>query len=322
MITQLLLSAALAANAIALPGGPPVGMDYLAYDAAHHRIWVPAGNTAKVDVVDIANGLVTPIEGFATRPSSRVGRLLMGPSSATVGDGVVWIGNRGDDRLCPFDQVTLKKGLCIQLTAMPDGLAYVASAHELWATTPRDHSIIVADESSGRILATVKVDGAPEGYAVDQARAILYTNLEDKDKTLAIDVKTRKVLSTWSPHCGAEGPRGLALDSARHLLVVACTDGAVTLDLAHDGKVIGRLKTGGGVDNLDYFPERHLLYVASSKDAILTMANLADSGALTVAASAPTASGARNPVIDANGVAYVPDSLGARLIVIEPPATH
>jgi hypothetical protein len=35
----------LVAASIALPGGPPVGMDYLAYDAVNGRVWVPAATT-------------------------------------------------------------------------------------------------------------------------------------------------------------------------------------------------------------------------------------------------------------------------------------
>jgi DNA-binding beta-propeller fold protein YncE len=294
-------------------------MDYLAYDAAHHRVWVPAGNTGKVDVLDVTTGEVTPIGGFATHASPRPGRPDMGPSSATVADGAIWVGNRGDNKLCPLDPVTLKKGLCIQLPTMPDGLAYAAITKELWVTTPRDNTITIADATAGKLVATIKTGGAPEGYAVDQVGGVFYTNLEDKDKTLAIDIRMRKVLSTWATGCGKEGPRGLALDAQRHLLVAACTNGAVVLDLAHDGKIVGRLKTGGGVDNLDYFAPRHLLYVASAKDGNLTFASLADSGALTTTASAPTASGARNPVVDEKGVAYVADALGGRLIVVEPP---
>ena len=313
---------ALLTASIPLPGGAPVGMDYLAYDAAHGRIWVPAGNTGNVDVVDVASGKVTALGGFATRPSSRPGRPKMGPSSVTVADGLVWVGNRGDDRLCAFDARTLKKGACVGLPSMPDGLAWVAPTRELWATTPRDHTLTVVGVSEGNpgVPATIRLEGAPEGYAVDAARGIFYTNLEDKDRTLALDVKTRKVTATFAPGCGADGPRGLALDGARRLLFVACTTGAVTLDLAHGGKVAGRLATGGGVDNIAYHTGRRLLYVASARDGTLTIARVADGGALTVAATTPTAKGARNPVVDARGTAYVADSPDGKLVVIAPPA--
>jgi DNA-binding beta-propeller fold protein YncE len=296
-------------------------MDYLAYDPAHDRIWVPAGNTGNVDVVDVPTGKVSALGGFATAPPSRPGRPNRGPSSATVGDGVVWIGNRADNRVCAVDARTLQMGACVVLPSMPDGLAWVAATHELWATTPRDRTLTIVPVAGGKpgAPATIKLDGEPEGYAVDGARGIFYTNFEDKDRTLAIDVRTRKIVGTFAPGCGAEGPRGLALDGARDLLFVACTSGAAALDMAHGGRVASRLATGGGVDNIDYHPAKRLLYIASARDGTLTIARAGDAGALTVAASVATAKGARNPVVDAHGVAYVADSPDGKLIVVPPP---
>jgi DNA-binding beta-propeller fold protein YncE len=318
VLTTLAALLALLADAIPLPGGPPVGMDYTAFDAAHGRIWVPAGNTGNVDVLDVATGKLTPLGGFRTKP--QIDRPPAGPSSVTVAGGTVWVGNRGDDKLCAFDARTLAEGACVQLPTMPDGLAYVAATGELWATTPRDGTLTIVDVKRKKpgAPASVKVDGSPEGYAVDGARGRFYTNLEDKDRTLAYDVKTRKVVASWQPECGPRGPRGLALDGPRGLLFVACTNGAVALDIAHDGKVAGRLQTGGGVDNIDYHAGKKLLYVASPRDGTLTIARVADGGALTVLATVPTAKGARNPVVDARGRAYVPDSPGGQLIVVEP----
>lgn len=296
-------------------------MDYLAYDGTTGRIWVPAGNTGNVDVVEVATGKVTSLGGFATKPALRPGRPHMGPSSVTVGEGVVWVGNRGDDQICAFDARTLKKGTCVGLATMPDGLAWIATTHELWVTTPRDRTLTIVGVSAGKagVVASIKLDGSPEGYAVDSQRGIFYTNLEDKDRTLAVDVRTHKVTATFEPGCGSEGPRGLAIDPARRLLFVACTSGAATVDLAHGGKVVGRVVTGGGVDNIDYHAEKRLLYVASPKDGTLTIARVGDGGALTVAVAAPTAKGARNPVVDRRGTAYVASSSNGTLIPIDAP---
>jgi len=318
----LVLSAAGASGEIALGGGPPVGMDYLAYDPATHRIWVPAGNTGNVDVIDDATHKVTVIGGFATKPAARPGRPNMGPSSVTVADGTVWVGNRGDDRVCGFDARTLAKGPCVKLPTMPDGLAWVGATHEIWVTTPRDHSLTIVSTAGAepRVASTIKLDGDPEGYAVDGKRGVFFTNLEDKDRTLALDSRTRKVTATFSPGCGADGPRGLAIDQGRGLLFVACTNGAVALDVAHGGKVVGRITTGGGVDNIDYHAGKRLLYVASPKDGTLTVARVSDAGALTVAATLPMAKGARNPVVDERGTAYVADTPAGRLILVDAPS--
>ncbi len=109
----------------------------------------------------------------------------------------------------------------------------------MWATTPKDKSIHIIDASTPAKLTMkgrIAVDGSPEGYAIDEGRGLFYTNLEDKDKTLTIDVKARKVTATWDTRCGGDGPRGLALDAAKSFLVVACTDHLQVLDAAHGGR--------------------------------------------------------------------------------------
>lgn len=318
-----MLTLAFFAAAITLPGTPPIAMDYLAYDAENERVWVPAGNSGNVDVIDVPSGKLTTISGFKTaapRPSGGHGPMMQGPSSVTISEKAAWVGNRGDNKVCAFDRKTLAKGECVQLESMPDGLQWVASTGELWITTPRDQTLTIVD--SKKQIATIKLDGDPEGYALDGKAGVFYTNLEDKDQTLAVDVKTRKVTPVGSPGCGKEGPRGLVLDGSRKLLLVACTDGAVAIDLAHGNKLVGRVITGGGVDNLDYDPARKLLLVAARKAGTLTFVKVADSGALSVAAKVPTVVGARNPVVDKRGTVYLPDSPEGKLLVVEPPNTR
>ena len=312
---------------LALPGAPATGgvfMDYIAYDGQRHRVWVPAGNTGSVDVVDTTSGKITRVEGFPTAEFERGGtKRTVGPSSATVGQGVVYVGNRGDSSVCAVDAATLQKGACLKLESMPDGVAYVAATKEVWATTPRDKSITILDASNAGTLtskAKVSLEGSPEGYAVDDARGIFFTNLEDKDRTLSIDLRSRKVTKTWLPECGEEGPRGLAIDTQRNLLMVACTGGVHVLDAGHDGKILSRLDTGAGVDNIDYVPSRRELYVAAGRAAKLTVGQLDDLGQLNPVASVETAAGARNAVATEDGVAYLTHSPGGRLLVVTPAA--
>jgi hypothetical protein len=293
-------------------------MDYLALDAAHHRLWVPAGNTARTDVIDLSTRRLTPIDGFVTSESSRAGRPRMGPSSATVAGDTVWVGNRGDNQICGFDAVTLAKKSCFKLSSMPDGLQYVGTTRELWATTPRDGTLTIVPTGGGP-LAAIKLPGEPEGYALDADH--FYTNLENKDRTLAIDVKTRKIVADWPAGCGADGPRGLALDGKRHLLFVACTDGVVVHDLAHDGAIVQRGKTGKGVDNIDYLPARGLLFVASREDGKLTTFKVEEGGKLSSWGAVTTRPGARNAVAGPDGTAYLTDSSGGTILVVPPTPT-
>lgn len=299
-------------------------MDYLACDRATGRVWVPAGNTGSVDVIDPSSDKVTRIQGFPTSVMERHGKKrVVGPSSATLGDGVAYIGSRGDSSICAVDTGTLQRGACVILESMPDGLAFVPSLKEVWATTPRDKSIVILDvasPSAPKVKAKIALEGEPEGYAVDDARGLVFTNLEDQDLTLAIDVRTRKVVATWMPHCGEDGPKGLALDRGLNFLLVACSDHVISLDAGHEGKLLSRLDTGDGVDNLDYLEPRRELYVGAGKAAKLTVAKLDTGGVLTSLATVPTVTGARNAVVDSDGNAYLTDSAGGRIFAVS--ASH
>jgi len=312
-------------HAIALPDAPADGvfMDYLAYDRAHHRVWVPAGNTGKVDVLEVPSGAVAHVDGFATREMERHGRKrVVGPSSASVGDGVVYVGNRGDSTICAIDAASLQKGACVTLDSMPDGVAWVAATKEVWVTTPRDKSITIVDAASPGTL-TVKqkmtFEGEPEGYAVDDAHGLFYTNLEDKDRTLQIDVKTKSIANTWMPNCGEDGPKGLALDHAAGFLFVACADKVKVLDTTHAGHELSALATGDGVDNIDYVELRHELFAGAARAAKLTVATVDPHGTLTARAVIPTSTGARNPVATDDGTAYLTDSAAGKILVVSRP---
>ena len=312
------------AHSLPLPGGNGglVVMDYIAYDAAHKRVWVPAGNTGSVDVVEVGTDKIVALEGFKTAEMERNGRKrVVGPSSATVGDGVVFVGNRGDSSVCAFDAGSLARGPCVTLESMPDGLSFVASKKELWVTTPRDKSIVIIDASDPARLAVkekVSFPGEPEGFAVDNKRGVFFTNLEDTDKTLVIDIATRKTVKTWLPACGEDGPKGLAVDLDKDLLMVACPDHVKVLDVKKDGKLVGRIDTGAGVDNIDYVGATRRLYVGAARVGRLTVAQLQPDGKLTGVATVNTTEGARNGVATDDGTVYLTDAQHGAVLVVLP----
>ena len=305
---------------VALPGAAaPVSLDYIAYERAHARVWVPVGDTGSVDVYDPAGGTFTRVDGFKKAERDNNGtKRMMGPSSVAIGDGVGYVGDRASSEVCTVDAGALKLGKCLALPSSPDGVAYVASAKEVWVTTPRDSTLTVLDASKPdelKLKTTVKLPGRPEGYAVDESRGLFFTNLEDKDRSVVVDVKTHTPKATWNPGCGADGPRGIAADIGRGFVYVACTDHVVVLDGAHDGAPLGKVDVGAGIDNIDWLDPQRLLYVSAAKAARLVVLRFDASGKATVAADGESTEGARNGVADAGGNAYLADPHNARLLV-------
>jgi len=317
---------------LSLPGATgTVALDYFAYDRSTGRLWVPASNTGSVDVIDESTDAVSQVTGFQTGEVELRGRkVTLGPTAVTIGDGVVYIGNRGDSSLCIIDAHTLERGECLQVApssagrgAAPDGVVYVAETRELWITTgapplgiaSADKSIQVFDASDPRHLklkTKIPLDGSAEGYAVDNQRGLFYTNIEESGTTAAIDVRSHRVVGKWD--VGSRELQGLALDNARGFLFVACGDHVVSIDVAHGGKIADSIATGPGLDNIDYSLDRKVLYAAASQAATLTIADVDDHGKFHPNATVPTVKGARGVVAGKGEAAYLIDPAEGRIL--------
>ena len=306
---------------ISLPGASgTVALDYFAYDRATGKIWVPASNTGAVDVIDEKTDVVSQIGGFPTGEIERRGRkIAVGPTAASMGDEVVYIGNRGNATICTIAATTLARGECVPVSAdravTPDGVVYVAATRELWATLrPKSgdnapaKSLEVFEASDPHHLkpkTKIALENLAEGYAVDNERGIFFTNIEDVGKTVAIDLRSHKVIATWNP--GSSDLQGLAFDNAHNILFVACGDHVVSIDAGHGGKVIDSITTGPGLDNIDYSLDRKLLYAAASQAATLTIAEVDDHGKFHLRATVATVKGARGVVAGKGETAYLID---------------
>jgi DNA-binding beta-propeller fold protein YncE len=309
---------------LALPdhGQGNITMDYIAYDPKTGYVWVPAINIGSVDVVDTNNGGVREISGFATKELNVKGRKrTQGPSGVSIGDGMVYIGDRADSSVCAIDERTLARKTCSHIDSTPDGVVYVSPTKEVWVTAPGDNSVRILDSQTLNQKEKLTFEGRPEGYAVDAKRGRLYMNYEDKDLTTAIDLKTHKTVAKWQSSCGEDGPHGLSVDKDAGYLFVACSTRVEVLDAGHNGEKLSSIDTSDGVDDLNYSPSTHMLYVGAAKDARLTVARVDATGKLSQAAVVPTHEGARNGVVTKDGTVYLAHSqLGklAGLVVVSP----
>src|SRR5882762_6557385 len=173
----------LSLSSLRLPGGPPVGMDYLAYDAQSGLLFVPGSNTGKLDVIDTRTGKLRSLDGW---PTAQRDDRIAGITAATTGAGYAYVGNRADSKVCAVEIEALARRGCVTLPSTPDGVFYVAPTHEVWVTTPRDNSLQVLslkDPANPAAAGTIRLDGQPEGYAVDRRRGLVCTTPAGPDKT-------------------------------------------------------------------------------------------------------------------------------------------
>jgi DNA-binding beta-propeller fold protein YncE len=298
-------------------------LDHLAYDQSKDRLWVPASNTGDVDVIDFSSDAVSHVSGFSIGEVELEGRKArLGPTAVSIGEGVVYIGNRGDSSLCVIDSQTLARGDCVPVSRSspevdtgPHGIAYVASTREVWVTTGPGKSIQIFDASDARhpkFKTKIELDGPTEGYALDNDRGQFYTNITDKGSTVAIDLRTHKIVSAWK--VGSSDLQGLAVDTQRGFLFVACADHVVSLDIAHHGKLLDSIPTGAGLDDIDFSPEQKVLYAAASVTATLSIIEVSEDGKFHLKALAATANGARGVKAAKGQTAYLIDPAQGRIL--------
>ncbi len=310
---------------LALPdhGKGNITMDYITYDPKTGFVWVPATNIGSVDVIDTRDRTVREIGGFPTKEVESGGRKRsQGPSGVSIGDGLVYIGDRADSSICAVDETSLLRKTCGHIDSTPDGVVYVAPTKEVWVTAPRDNSVRILDSQTLNQKDKLSFEGRPEGYAVDTKRGVFYMNYEDKDLTTAIDLKTHKTVAKWPAACGEDGPHGLSIDANTGYLFVACSTRVEVLNAGHNGEQLSSIDTGDGVDDLTYSPATHTVYVGAAKDARLTVARVDGAGKLSLVETVPTHQGARNGVVTKEGTVYLAHSGLGQLagVVVASPA--
>ena len=197
----------------------------------------------------------------------------------------------------------------VKLNGAPDYVRWVEPTSEVWVTEPNQKQIEYFKLSKGAApflvqVGKIDVPDGPESLVVDATRSRAYTHTWH-DRTVAIDLKTHKEVARWPNGC--EGLRGIALDEPRAFLFVGCDEGkAATLDVAHAGKVVATVETGGkGVDIIAYSPRLAHLYVPGGDSATMAILSVDAKGGLKPLSTVTTAPEAHCVAADNLGNSYV-----------------
>lgn len=307
---------------VGLPGGTGgIGLDDIQFSATLDRVMVPAGRTGNLLLIDPRSGQITPIPGFSKETAGQGGHGESVTSVAEVGN-YLFATDRSSRRLDVVDPRTQRIVAWAGLAAGPDYVRYVAPTQEIWVTQPEKERIEIftltgTSPPKPQHSGFVEVKGGPEALVIDAARGRAYSN-QWRGKTVAIDLKKRQVVETWSNGCRTS--LGLAFDAPHGYLFVGCGEGkAMTLDAAHDGKNLGSASSGSGVDIIDYSPSLHHLYLPGARSATMAVIAVSPTGALNVLGTFPTARGAHCVTADTIGNAWVCDPHGGKMLVLRDP---
>lgn len=268
-----------------IPVGGEGGWDYLAEDAAAHRLYVSHGT--RVVVIDMARNAVVGsidslpgVHGFAIAPELGLG----------------FASNGRENKAAFVDLATLAITRRVDTGDNPDAILYVPGFQQLYTFNGRGHSATVIDAKSGAILATISLPGKPEFAVFDPAAGRIYNNIEDQNLIVVIDAKTHAVVATWSIAPGEEAS-GLAIDLAHHRLFAVCGNGLMVMLNSTTGTVVDTVRIGDGADAARFDPATGLAF-ASNGAGTVTIAHLDDPDHLRVAQTLTTVRSARTMTLD------------------------
>jgi YVTN family beta-propeller protein len=261
--------------------GAPDRWDYLAFDAASHRVVVAHAN--EVTVVDSGSGAV-------------VGHL--GPVNHTngvlVADGRVYATNQDPDTLVAFDLVSLKQVAAIPVGKGPDGALYDAASRRAFVVNEEDKTVTAIDIDANKPVFTTDLGGAPEFLAAGGGK--LYVNIKDHREVVRIDIASGKLDARWPiPDC--ESPHGLAIDVATHRLFSSCVNGKMMVLDADKGQIVASLPIGKRTDAAAFDPKRKLAFSANGEGTLSVIAEKSANDFVSLG-EVTTAPGARTMALD------------------------
>jgi YVTN family beta-propeller protein len=267
------------------------GWDYLATDAAAHRLYVTHGT--RVEVLDTNSGKVIGsiqglqgIHGVAFDGTGKYGYISDGRAGAVI----------------VFDRTNLQKVTSIPVGTNPDGIVFEPVTKTVWAFNGRSSNVSVIDTSTQKVVATIALPGKPE-FPVTDGKGMVFDNIESKNSIVRLDAKTKTLTATW-PLTNCESPSGLAIDKAGRRLFSVCDGKTMAVTDADTGKWLANPAIGDGPDAAGYDAARKLAF-SSNGDGTLTVVD-ASKNTYPVLQTLTTQKGARTMSFDsATGRVYL-----------------
>ena len=233
-----------------IPIGGEGGWDILTIDSAASRLYL--SHATKVVVVDLNTNSVTGeiadtpgVHAFVAVPEVHRG----------------FSSNGKESKSSVVDLTTLKTTSKIDTGSNPDAVVYEPRLGEVYVFNHSGNSVTVINAKAAAVSATIPLGGNPEFAVVDETAGRVYCNIEDKSEVAVIDADKHEVVARWSLSPG-EGPSGIALDATHHRLFSGCHNKMMVMLDTENGKVVGNVPIGSGVDGCAFDDATQLAFAS------------------------------------------------------------
>ena len=204
--------------------------------------------------------------------------------------------NGAEDMVGVFELDTLKPITKWKATGKrPNQIAYEPTTHRVFSFNSTGRNVTVFDAKSGKVLATLDVDGRTEFYAMD-GKGMIYDSLEDKATVIAIDAKAMKVVATY-PLAPNQEPAGTTMDPQTRRIFVACHSKSFLVLNADTGKILASFPIGEGNDAAKFDPGLRFAF-ASNGDGTLSIVHEDTAEKFSLVQTVKTEPGARTMAVD------------------------
>jgi len=228
-------------SAVKLPGNSP-DWDYLAYDTAHHHLFI-ARRAAGLWVFDTrSNRLIRKIPNTAgAGAATLIPKLNRGFSANEDGSTTV------------FDLTTLTPIKRVKFADDADAGSYDAVTGKIAFVSADSRKLTFVDAQTLAIGATVVLTAKKADASAADGSGRILLNERDRNMVAQIDIATAKITAEW-PTTGCSQPTGMAVDTAHHRAFIGCRSNTPVLDVLNTetGQIVATLPLGRGNDGVVY----------------------------------------------------------------------
>jgi DNA-binding beta-propeller fold protein YncE len=276
------------------------GFDHFGFDSSAHRLFLAASDEGIVETIDLNEGKVHKIAGFAN------------PHSILVRSGFPYIlvtdSGKGASAFVDAQSLEVVRRLPLALGA--NCVLYDSRKRHVYVTAggdrvhQSDSTLQSIDADTGRVIASVSVSALHlQPMALDPATDRLFVNIADQDAIAIYDRSTLRRIGMWKiPEGHKNSP--IALDLRHHRLFVIAADPGILMQInSETGALEASVPTPADPDDMGFDSSTQKIYVPG--DRFLAVFDVSSPGTIRLIQREETGPGARTGMLIDSGRRFV-----------------